>query len=167
MCLFGLFVCLFVCLFACSLACLFLCLFLSLFGLLARLRFCRPACFSAFAMLRHTRQCATMLLTIDLLFRLVWFQIDGTELDGFRSIYQCHVFFQKATYEYDTWCRFYAILFTVEMLIRMVADGPRPEPLPSRGSHSKRSSRVAFPPSRKSREREAQDLRRQAICCRP
>ena len=37
---------------------------------------------------------------IGVLFRLVWLKIDGTGLDGFCSIYQGYLFFQKATYDW-------------------------------------------------------------------
>ena len=36
--------------------------------------------------------------SIGVFFRLVWLDIDGTGLQGFCSIYQGHLFFQKATY---------------------------------------------------------------------
>ena len=35
---------------------------------------------------------------IGVLFRRAWSKIDGPGLDGFCSIYQGHLFFQKATY---------------------------------------------------------------------
>ena len=35
---------------------------------------------------------------MGVLFRLVWPKIEGTDLDGFDSIYQGHLFFQKDTY---------------------------------------------------------------------
>ena len=40
---------------------------------------------------------------IGVLFRLVWLKIDGTGLDGVYSIFQGHLFFQKATYGYCSW----------------------------------------------------------------
>ena len=36
--------------------------------------------------------------TATKVFGLVWLEIDGTDLDGFHSIYQGHLFSQKDTY---------------------------------------------------------------------
>ena len=38
-----------------------------------------------------------------MLFRLAWLKVEGTGLDGFYSIYQGHLFFQKDTYGYSPW----------------------------------------------------------------
>ena len=40
-------------------------------------------------------------MMLGVLFGLVWLKIHGTGLDGFCSIYQGHLFFQKATYDWE------------------------------------------------------------------